>query len=231
MLGRVPQSIVDDEDSGLWNTPEVSLQLWGLGCVADNAQQQYVKLAAFALSGVHQPGPEQPGDAAKWHKDCKAIFSFQQDRKEWQEGLAGLATSCPGLQVEHPGKEEEKPKDFDSKPGLSIGGERGAFEQQVAGAALDLMGDEDQNLTRGWEQLKWDQKKGFLGQSGQEDKKKIKTESSHYISSFYKQDLYGKWKQKQKIAISSMPEPSGLQAFGPVRGIVWVGSSQGMCRR
>lgn len=56
MLGWVPQSMVDDEDSVLWNTLEVSLQLWGLGCVADNAQQQYVKLAAFALSGVHQAG-------------------------------------------------------------------------------------------------------------------------------------------------------------------------------
>lgn len=33
-------------------------------------------------------------------------------------------------------------------------------------------------------------KKRFVGQSGQEDKKKIKTESGRYISSSYKQDLY-----------------------------------------
>lgn len=38
---------------------------------------------------------------------------------------------------------------------LSIGGDGGAFEQQVAGAVLDLMGDETQNLTRGRQQLKW----------------------------------------------------------------------------
>lgn len=38
---------------------------------------------------------------------------------------------------------------------LSIGGDGGAFEQQVAGAVLDLMGDEAQNLTRGRQQLKW----------------------------------------------------------------------------
>ena len=38
---------------------------------------------------------------------------------------------------------------------LSIGGDEGAFEQQVAGAALDLMGDEAQSLTRGRQQLRW----------------------------------------------------------------------------
>ncbi|PNI64539.1 DDX54 isoform 6, partial [Pan troglodytes] len=71
-----------------------------------------------------------------------------------------------------------RPKDFDSERGLSISGEGGAFEQQAAGAVLDLMGDEAQNLTRGRQQLKWDRKKKrFVGQSGQEDKKKIKTES------------------------------------------------------
>lgn len=47
-----------------------------------------------------------------------------------------------------------QPKNFYSEPGLSIGGERGAFEQQVAGAVLDLMGDKAQNLTRNQEQLK-----------------------------------------------------------------------------
>lgn len=38
---------------------------------------------------------------------------------------------------------------------LSIGGDGGAFEQQAAGAVLDLMGDETQNLTRGRQQLRW----------------------------------------------------------------------------
>ena len=43
MLGRVPQSVVDDEDCSLRNTLEASLELQGLGRVADNAQQQYVR--------------------------------------------------------------------------------------------------------------------------------------------------------------------------------------------
>lgn len=43
VLGRVPQSVVDEEDSGLQSTLEVSLELRGLGRVADNAQQQYMR--------------------------------------------------------------------------------------------------------------------------------------------------------------------------------------------
>lgn len=38
---------------------------------------------------------------------------------------------------------------------LSVGGAGGAFEQQVAGAVLDLMGDEAQTLTRTQQRLKW----------------------------------------------------------------------------
>uniref|UniRef100_A0A8C8YGB4 ATP-dependent RNA helicase DDX54 n=1 Tax=Prolemur simus TaxID=1328070 RepID=A0A8C8YGB4_PROSS len=43
VLGRVPQSVVDEEDGGLQSTLEQSLELRGLGHVADNAQQQYVR--------------------------------------------------------------------------------------------------------------------------------------------------------------------------------------------
>uniref|UniRef100_A0AAA9S5F1 ATP-dependent RNA helicase DDX54 n=1 Tax=Bos taurus TaxID=9913 RepID=A0AAA9S5F1_BOVIN len=111
-----------------------------------------------------------------------------------------------------------RPKDFDSERGLSIGGDGGAFEQQVAGAALDLMGDEAQSLTRGRQQLRWDRKKKrFVGQSGQEDKKKIKTESGRYISSSYKRDLYQKWKQKQKIDDRDSEEEGTFDRRGPER--------------
>lgn len=43
VLGRVPQGVVDDEDCGLRTSLETSLELRGLGRVADNAQQQYVR--------------------------------------------------------------------------------------------------------------------------------------------------------------------------------------------
>lgn len=43
VLGRVPQSVVDDEEGGLRSALSASLELRGLGRVADNAQQQYVR--------------------------------------------------------------------------------------------------------------------------------------------------------------------------------------------
>uniref|UniRef100_A0A452SWT9 ATP-dependent RNA helicase DDX54 n=1 Tax=Ursus americanus TaxID=9643 RepID=A0A452SWT9_URSAM len=271
VLGRVPQSVVDDEEGGLRSTLAAALELRGLGRVADNAQQQYVRsrpapspesikrakeldLAGLGLHPLFSSRFEEKElqrlklvDSiksyrsrttifeinassrdlssqvmrAKRQKDRKAIASFQQG---WQGRLAAASpgnvfTEVMGRKRQQPGpnrgakrRREEarrrdqefyipyRPKDFDSERGLSIGGDGGAFEQQVAGAVLDLMGDEAQNLTRGRQQLKWDRKKKrFVGQSGQEDKKKIKTESGRYISSSYKRDLYQKWKQKQKI--------------------------------
>ncbi|KAM8817047.1 ATP-dependent RNA helicase DDX54 [Rhynchonycteris naso] len=315
VLGRVPQSVVDDEDCGLRSSLEASLELRSLGRVADNARQQYVRsrpapspesikrakeldlmgLGLHPLFSSHFEEKElqrlklvdsikqyrsratifeisassrdlsSQVMRAKRQKDCKAIASFQQGKQERMEGLAGPAPNCSAQKEKQPEEEEEeeearenvedvftevvgqkrqhpglnrgakrrreeaqrrdqdfyvpyRPKDFDSERGLSIGGDGGAFEQQVAGAVLDLMGDEAQNLTRGRQQLKWDRKKKrFVGQSGQEDKKKIKTESGRYISSSYKRDLYQKWKQKQKIDDRDFEEEGASAWQGPER--------------
>ncbi|XP_004430015.1 PREDICTED: ATP-dependent RNA helicase DDX54 [Ceratotherium simum simum] len=327
VLGRVPQSVLDDEDCGLRNALEASLELRGLGRVANNAQQQYVRsrpapspesvkrakeldLAGLGLHPLFSSRLEEKElqrlrlvDGIKKHrsratifeinassrdlssqvmrakrqKDRKAIARFQQGRQERQEGPAGPAPSCPAPQREQPEEQEAtgesvedvftelvgqkrqqsgpdsdrgakrrreearqrdqefyvpyRPKDFDSERGLSVTGDQGAFEQQVAGAVLDLMGDDAQNLTRGRQQLKWDRKKKrFVGQSGQEDKKKIKTESGRYISSSYKRDLYQKWKQKQKIDDRDSEEEGASDRRGPERrGGKW-GRGQGASR-
>ncbi|XP_059884117.1 ATP-dependent RNA helicase DDX54 isoform X1 [Delphinus delphis] len=314
VLGRVPQGVVDDEDCGLRTSLETSLELRGLGRVADNAQQQYVRsrpapspesikrakeldLSGLGLHPLFSSSFQEEElqqlrlvDSirnyrsratifeinassrdlssqvmrAKRQKDRKCIASFRQKRQkrqEQQEGPAIPAPSLPAPQEEQPEKEEAagdsvedftevvgrkrqqpgpdrgakrrreearqrdqvfyipyRPKDFDSERGLSIGGDGGAFEQQVAGAVLDLMGDEGQSLTKGQQQLKWDRKKKrFVGQSGQEDKKKIKTESGRYISSSYKRDLYQKWKQKQKIDDRDSEEEGTFERRGPER--------------
>ncbi|XP_051017555.1 ATP-dependent RNA helicase DDX54 isoform X2 [Acomys russatus] len=313
VLGRVPQSVVDDEDSGLQTTLETSLELQGLHRVADNAQQQYVRsrpapspesikrakeldLAGLGLhplfSSRFEEGelqrlrlvdsiknyrtratifeinassrdPSSQMMRAKRQRDRKAVASFQQARGGRQEGPTGpvshkelsqkegeeeedMAESVEGVFTEvvgqkrpRPGpnqgakrRREEarqrdqefyvpyRPKDFDSEQGLRVGGTGGAFEQQVSGAVLDLMGDEAQNMSRGRQQLRWDRKKKrFVGQSGQEDKKKIKTESGRYINSSYKRDLYQKWKQKQKIDDQDSEEegPSNQRGPGPRR--------------
>ncbi|XP_058137371.1 ATP-dependent RNA helicase DDX54 isoform X2 [Dasypus novemcinctus] len=309
MLGRVPQSVLDDEDCGLRSALEASLELRGLGRVAHNALQQYVRsrpapspesikrakeldLAGLGLHPLFSSrfeeeelrrlrlvdsiknyrsratifeinacsrDPSGQVMRAKRQKDCKAVARFQEGRRERQESPAPRRPALPeaqpaeaaaGVSVEdvftavvgrkrqRPGpdgaskrrrKETRprdrdfyvpyRPKDFDSERGLSVGGAGGAFEQQAAGAVLDLMGDEAQNLTRGRQQLKWDRKKKrFVGQSGQEDKKKIKTESGRYISSSYKRDLYQKWKQKQKIDDrDSEEEGAASKRRGPER--------------
>ncbi|XP_027432907.2 ATP-dependent RNA helicase DDX54 isoform X1 [Zalophus californianus] len=319
VLGRVPQSVVDDEEGGLQSTLAASLELRGLGRVADNAQQQYVRsrpapspesikrakeldLAGLGLHPLFSSHFEEKElqrlklvDSiknyrsratifeinassrdlssqvmrAKRQKDRKAIASFRQGRQgrqgrqERQEDTAGPAPGCSAPQEEKPEEEEEaagesvedvftevmgrkrpqpgpdrgakrrreeawhrdqefyipyRPKDFDSERGLSVGGDGGAFEQQVAGAVLDLMGDEARNLMRGRQQLKWDRKKKrFVGQSGPEDKKKIKTESGHYVSSSYKRDLYQKWKQKQKIDDRDSEDEGTSHQRGPER--------------
>ncbi|XP_048198863.1 ATP-dependent RNA helicase DDX54 [Perognathus longimembris pacificus] len=326
VLGRVPQSVVDDEDGGLRSALEASLELRGLGRVAENALQQYLrsrpapspesikraKELDLTGLGLHPLFSSYFEDGelkrlrlvdsikkyrarttifeinassrdlscqvmrAKRQKDCKAIASFQQGRQQQQqqqqEGPAGQALGGPAPKDEQPEDEEDagesveaifsevmgkkrqvpgpsrgakrrreetrqrdqefyvpyRPKDFDSERGLSIGGAGGAFEQQVAGAVLDLMGDEAQNLSRGRQQLKWDRKKKrFVGQSGQEDKKKIKTESGRFISSSYKRDLYQKWKQKQKIDDRDSEEEGTSEQRGPARRGGRRGRSQG----
>ncbi|XP_037672539.1 ATP-dependent RNA helicase DDX54 [Choloepus didactylus] len=325
VLGRVPQSVLDEEDGGLQSTLEASLELQGLGRVADNAQQQYVRsrpapspesikrakeldLAGLGLHplfssrfkeeelqrlrlvdsiknyrsratifeiGASSRDPSSQVMRTKRQKDHRAIARFQEGRRvqqKQQESPAGPAPSCAALPELQPKEEEEavvgdsmedvfaavvsrkrpwpgpsgaskrrreevrqreqdfyvpyRPKDFDSERGLSISG---AFEQQAAGAVLDLMGDEAQNLTRGRQQLKWDRKKKrFVGQSGQEEKKKIKTESGRYISSSYKRDLYQKWKQKQKIDDrDSEGEEAASERRGPERRSSKWGRGQG----
>lgn len=305
VLGRVPQTVVDDEDSGLQTALEAALDLRGLQRVADNAQQQYVRsrpapspesikrakeldLAGMGLhplfSSRFEEGelqrlrlvdsikkyraratifeinassrdPSSQMMRAKRERDRKAINSFQQGRQEgpadpvpqkeppqkeeeeedMAESVEGVFTEVVGQKRPKPGpdrgskrRREEarqrdqefyvpyRPKDFDSERGLSVGGAQGAFEQQVAGAVLDLMGDESQSMSRGRQQLRWDRKKKrFVGQSGQEDKKKIKTESGRYISSSYKRDLYQKWKQKQKIDDRDSEEEGSSNQRGP----------------
>ncbi|XP_007490072.1 ATP-dependent RNA helicase DDX54 isoform X2 [Monodelphis domestica] len=299
MLGRVPRSVVDDEECRLITDHDASSELQSLRRVAENAHKQYVRSRPGpspesikrakdldpTLLGLHplfssrfeddelermklvdsiknyraratifeiNTTTRDPGSQvmrAKRKRDHKAITKFQkgqqerlrpqpgpppptpENQEEEEEGCVEEAFSevlgpkRPRLAEGPGGKKKRKersspqdadfyvpyrPKDFDSERGLSVGGQGSAFEQQAAGAVLDLMGDETPTLARGRQQLKWDRKrKRFVGSSGQEDKKKIKTESGRYISSSYKRDLYQKWKQKNRIEDRDSEEDEG----------------------
>ncbi|NXX61755.1 DDX54 helicase, partial [Scopus umbretta] len=293
VLGRVPQSLVDDEECLLLTDHEGSLELRSLRRVADNAHKQYlrsrpgpspesikrVKDLDMSQLGIHPlfsarfedtelerlkfvdsiktykskatifeinatsrtlastvmrskrrhdraliekyqrgqqekraaalkgqgpcPAPPRPEEGEGEEEDLQDIFStvVGQKRKRGRRGEDG-----PRKKLQQPAQRDEdfyipyRPKDFESERGLSVGGEGSPFEQQAAGAVLDLMGDENHNLNKSKQLLKWDRKKKrFVGQTGQEDKKKVRTESGHYISSSYKNNLYEKWKQKYKV--------------------------------
>ncbi|XP_075686208.1 ATP-dependent RNA helicase DDX54 [Rhinoderma darwinii] len=92
-----------------------------------------------------------------------------------------------------------RPKDFESERGLSIAGN--SFEQAAAGAVMDLLGDQTEDLKKTKHILKWDRKKKKFvgGGGGHDDKKKIRTESGRVISSSYKTNIYEDWKKKYKI--------------------------------
>ncbi|XP_061458852.1 ATP-dependent RNA helicase DDX54 [Rhineura floridana] len=308
VFGRVPQSILDDEDSLLQTDHERSLELQNLRRISDNAQKQYVKSRPgpspesikrvketdFSLLGIHPlfslrfEDEEMERlkfvDSIKAYRSKATIFEINATNKtlasnvmrakrsrdrqlidrhqrKQQERLSlaaakvqGLATLAAAERESEEGEEpiqdvfssvvgnkrkqppagevtrkkkkvltqqdgefyiQYRPKDFDTERGLCISGEGSAFEQQASGAVLDLMGDENRNMNKNKKLLKWDRKrKRFVGQTSQEDKKKIRTESGAYISSSYKGNLYDKWKKRNKID----EQDSDSEAEGEHRG-------------
>lgn len=162
---------------------------------------------------------ERQSAAAKKAQDLALLAAPKQELEEGEENLQAVFSSVVGRKRkqtqagEGPGKKSKpmaprddefyipyRPKDFESERGLCVSGEGNAFEQQASGAVLDLMGDENPSLNKNKKLLKWDRKrKRFVGQTGQDDKKKIRTESGAYINSSYKTNLYDKWKKKNKV--------------------------------
>ncbi|XP_030357334.1 ATP-dependent RNA helicase DDX54 isoform X2 [Strigops habroptila] len=304
VLGRVPQSLVDDEECLLLTDHEGSLELRSLRHVADNAHKQYLRSrpgpSPESIKRAKDMDGSQLGihplfsarfedtelerlkfvDSIKTYKSKATIFEInatsrtlastvmrskrrhdhaliekyqrgQQEKRAAALKGQGLCPAPPAPEEGEGDKEEDlqhvfstvvgqkrrrgrggeggprkklqqsaeqdkdfyipyRPKDFESERGLSVGGEGSPFEQQAAGAVLDLMGDENHNLNKSKQLLKWDRKKKrFVGQTGQQDKKKVKTESGRYISSSYKNNLYEKWKQKYKVDERDEDEEDG----------------------
>uniref|UniRef100_A0A8B9EG08 ATP-dependent RNA helicase DDX54 n=1 Tax=Anser cygnoides TaxID=8845 RepID=A0A8B9EG08_ANSCY len=289
VLGRVPQSLVDDEECLLLTDHEGSLELRSLRRVADNAHKQYLRSrpgpSPESIKRVKDMDTSQLGihplfsscfedtelerlkfvDSIKSYKSKATIFEInatartmastimrskrRHDRaliEKYQRGqqekraaaLQGQGLPrCPDVFSTVVGRKRKRgqggedgarkkpqqavqrdeefyvpyrPKDFESERGLSVGGEGSPFEQQAAGAVLDLMGDENHNLNRSKQLLKWDRKKKrFVGQTGQEEKKKVRTESGRYISGSYK-NIRGReqFKGKHKRGVGLPPPMS-----------------------
>ncbi|KAM3826190.1 ATP-dependent RNA helicase DDX54 [Vipera latastei] len=163
-------------------------------------RKQEERLSLAAVRAQEVAVAEKPTEDGEDH--IQGVFSSVVGKKRKH-----LPAESRAVKKRKPLAKEEKefyvpyrPKDFASERGLCVGGEGTAFEQQASAAVLDLMGDEDRNLNKNKKLLKWDRKrKRFVGQKGQEDKKKIRTESGAYINSSYKTNLYDKWKKRNKI--------------------------------
>nr|XP_025044447.1 ATP-dependent RNA helicase DDX54 [Pelodiscus sinensis] len=237
VLGRVPQSVVDDEECLLLAERERSLDLQSLHRVSENAHKQYlnsrpgpspasvkrVKELDFSLLGIHPLLSEcltifeinatsktlaSNVMRAKRSRDRSLVTKY---RREQQERRAGAALRGRDPAAPAPAEEEGdlweaeaaipyQPKDLESERGLSVGGESSAFEQQASGAMLDLLGDETHSMNKSTQLLRWDRKKKrFVSKTGQEEKKKICTESGRRISGSYKKNLYENWKKKYKV--------------------------------
>ncbi|KAJ7309611.1 hypothetical protein JRQ81_007665 [Phrynocephalus forsythii] len=171
-------------------------------------QQEKLSLAAAKAANPKSPPPaaeEEPEEEEEEEEEhIQDVFSSIVGGKRKQAPAGETSRKKKKRKVSGPLDEAfyipYRPKDFDSERGLCISGEGSAFEQQASGAVLDLMGDENQSMNKNKHLLKWDRKrKRFVGQTGQEDKKKIRTESGAYISSSYKSNLYEKWKKRNKI--------------------------------
>nr|XP_033812268.1 ATP-dependent RNA helicase DDX54 [Geotrypetes seraphini] len=300
-FGRVPQNIIDDEESLLITDHRSSLDLQNLKKVSENAYKQYIKSRPspspesikrvkemdvnllgihFLFSGslkeeelerlkfvdsiknykskatIFEINATSKTSAsgvmrAKRSRDGRVINRFQQAQEE-KKAAALLHTErqspaeVPEQETE-PERVEEvfsavvggkrkkqqsqdpstkrrktlapcdeyyisyRPKDFESERGLSIGVEgSSSFDQQASGAMMDILGDQNEDMRKGSQMLKWDRKKKkFVGKTGQEDKKKIKTESGRLISNSYKKNLYSDWKKKYKIDDRDLEEETG----------------------
>ncbi|XP_030438201.1 ATP-dependent RNA helicase DDX54 isoform X4 [Gopherus evgoodei] len=159
-------------------------------------QQERRAEAALGNQDPAVPAPEE--EEANLQEVFSAVVGRKRKQHQVGEGIR--------KKQRHEAQRDEelyipyRPKDLESERGLSIGGEGSAFEQQASGAMLDLLGDETHNMSKTKQLLKWDRKKKrFVGKTGQEDKKKICTESGRYISGSYKNNLYEKWKKKYKV--------------------------------
>merc|ERR1712154_537720 len=89
------------------------------------------------------------------------------------------------------------PKDHHTEAGYSL---MKGFEAQASNAVLDFTGDDDSQMRKKKNMMRWDVKKKKYVKAEQDDQKKIKTESGVWIPASYKSDRYKKWKQRSRLA-------------------------------
>ncbi|CDW52092.1 ATP dependent RNA helicase DDX54 [Trichuris trichiura] len=96
------------------------------------------------------------------------------------------------------------PSDLHSEQGympfVNLSVDRNSFAATAESAVVDFLDDDAKDIRARDNRMKWDRKrKRYVGSSGEEKTKKIKTESGVWISASYKSDKYKAWRQKLKM--------------------------------
>merc|ERR1712059_50532 len=99
-----------------------------------------------------------------------------------------------------------QPKDHHTEAGYSL---MKGFEAQASKAVLDFTGDDDSQMRKKKNIMRWDAKKKKYVKAEKDDQKKIKTESGVWIPASYKSDRYKKWKQRSRVVQLQEQQPHG----------------------
>ncbi|VDN01811.1 unnamed protein product [Thelazia callipaeda] len=89
------------------------------------------------------------------------------------------------------------PMELNTERGLAIDND---FNALAKASAIEILADDAVSLYKQEKRKKWDRKlKKFVGNGGDDSKKKIRTEDGTYLPSTYKSGRYERWQKKQKL--------------------------------
>ncbi|VDN24984.1 unnamed protein product [Gongylonema pulchrum] len=93
---------------------------------------------------------------------------------------------------------EYVPAEANTERGLAV--DRG-FNAQAKANMIEVLADDEVGLYKQKKRKKWDRKlKKFVGEGGDMQKKRIRTEDGTYLPATYKSGRYENWQKKQKIS-------------------------------
>ncbi|EFO19598.1 DEAD/DEAH box helicase [Loa loa] len=113
---------------------------------------------------------------------------------------------------------EEKRKHFIAYAPAEANAERGLavdrdFNTLAKASTIEILADDEVGLYKQEKRKKWDRKlKKFVGDNGDDSKKKIRTEDGTYLPATYKSGRYERWQKKQKLEYQNNDDEETIDA-------------------
>ncbi|PIO36285.1 hypothetical protein AB205_0152430 [Aquarana catesbeiana] len=234
VLGRVPQSLIDDEDALLITDHERSLELQNLHHTSENAYKQYsksrpapapesvkrVKEANYNQLGVHPLFWSRLGaEEIQRLKFVDSIKSYKSKARLQEEKASSTAQSQASVKPDLPASQDSAEENMEGFFSQVLGKRKRPDKTDTESVRKREKAGPTQDTEyyipyrpKDFESEKGDRKKKkFVGAGGHEDKKKVRTESGRLISSSYKTNKYEDWKKKYKIDDQDSEEDEGIQ--------------------